>query len=178
MDKAEIRKEVLKQRKSLTAEYIDNASKDIFKRVCEIIRPNENLFLYIAMEHEVQTGLFMEKYKNIAVPKCKGRGYMDAVTDFKVLEQTAFGTVEPKDGVILQSIDAAVVPGLAFSKDMDRIGYGAGYYDRFFVRFPDIYKIGVCFDFQLRNDFSPNANDIKMDCIITEKRVIMGRQRK
>ena len=63
---------------------------------------------------------------------------------------------------------AAIVPGLAFSlQNMGRIGYGGGYYDRFLAEHPEIYKIGVCYDYQIIANLPQNTWDIPMDCVVT-----------
>lgn len=68
---------------------------------------------------------------------------------------------------------AAIVPGLAFSaKNIGRIGYGGGYYDRFLAENPDILKIGVCYEFQMVDDLPQNPWDEPMDCIVTDERIV------
>ena len=65
-----------------------------------------------------------------------------------------------------------MVPGVAFSpKTGVRIGYGKGFFDRFLKDFKGI-KIGLSFEIQLVDDIPANEEDIAMDAIITEKRVI------
>lgn len=68
---------------------------------------------------------------------------------------------------------AAIVPGLAFSsQNMGRIGYGGGYYDRFLAEHPGIFKIGVCYGFQLVDSLPQDPWDVPMDCIVTDAQVI------
>lgn len=67
----------------------------------------------------------------------------------------------------------AIVPGLAFSaENKGRIGYGGGYYDRFLAEYPDILKIGVCYEFQIVYDLPQNPWDVPMDCIVTDEQVV------
>lgn len=62
----------------------------------------------------------------------------------------------------------ALVPGLAFDgESKGRIGYGKGYYDRFLAKYEDIYKIGVCYDFQIHSNLPQTEKDVAMDMIIT-----------
>ena len=61
----------------------------------------------------------------------------------------------------------AVIPGMAFDSNGNRLGRGKGYYDRFLSMLPArIYKIGVCFDFQKFEHIPTATNDIQMDCVI------------
>lgn len=174
MNRKEIRNQAKKLRGDLGKEYRQNASYEICNKILELVPRDKSIFVYISMEDEVDTALLINEYDNICVPRCINRETMEAVKEFSQLEQTAFGTMEPTNGIVTDAIHVAIVPGLAFNKDMDRIGYGAGYYDRFLSKHPGIYKIAVCFDCQLRDDFQSKEHDVKMDCIVTEKQVIYG----
>ena len=172
MEKKYIRKQIIEERKALSKEFVERASSDICRQIKSMVGKEASIFIYIPMDNEVQTGELFSFYEKISVPKCYKGGYMEAVTDYTDLEQTSFGTMEPTDGQPCDDIDVVIVPGVAFSREMDRIGYGAGYYDRFLSKYPNVRKIAVCFDFQLRDDFLPDNHDVKMDLIVTEKRVL------
>ncbi len=78
----------------------------------------------------------------------------------------AMGILEPLPGRCQLALvtDAPVVtPGLAFSLKGDRVGYGKGYYDRFFLREPRHRRIGVAYPFQIRDDLEPEVQDQKID---------------
>ena len=64
--------------------------------------------------------------------------------------------------------DIVIVPGLAFTKEGKRIGYGAGFYDRYLKNI-DTYKIGVGFNFQIVDELKQHENDINLDTIITNQ---------
>lgn len=65
----------------------------------------------------------------------------------------------------------AIVPGLAFDGDSKgRMGYGKGYYDRYLSGLDGLYKIGVCYDFQIHTDLPQDDEDVPMDMIITNTR--------
>jgi len=67
-----------------------------------------------------------------------------------------------------------IVPGVAFDLNLNRIGYGKGYYDRFLSKVSkNVPKIALAYDFQVLESISEGENDIKMDMIITEKRIII-----
>ena len=70
-------------------------------------------------------------------------------------------------------IDLVIVPGVVFDVKMARYGRGLGYYDRFLSRLSDVKVIALAYDFQVsKKELKLDEWDIKMDYIITEKRVI------
>ena len=65
-----------------------------------------------------------------------------------------------------------LVPLVSFDNQLNRIGYGGGYYDRYLAKISKkkkIFKIGLAYSFQKIKKIPINENDIKLDCIITEK---------
>jgi 5-formyltetrahydrofolate cyclo-ligase len=83
-------------------------------------------------------------------------------------------TKEPEDNII--EVDLVIVPGVVFDEKLARYGRGQGYYDRFLCRLPKkTIVIAVGYDFQVitrKWRLGLKSHDIKMDYIITEKRVI------
>jgi 5-formyltetrahydrofolate cyclo-ligase len=70
-------------------------------------------------------------------------------------------------------MDLAVVPGVAFDLERRRIGYGAGYYDRFLPRLrQDCLAVGVAYSLQLVENIQAGEHDIPMDAVITEDRIL------
>ena len=86
------------------------------------------------------------------------------------LQKGAFNIWEPDDTcpiVGLQEIELIIVPGVAFDRSRNRLGRGKGFYDRILTQL-EIPKIGICFDFQLKEHIPTEAFDEKMDVILTE----------
>ncbi len=72
-----------------------------------------------------------------------------------------------------QALDAVLVPGLGFSPDGARIGYGGGYYDRFLATLrEDALRIGVCYECQVRDRLPTEQHDVPMTHLITEARIV------
>ena len=71
-----------------------------------------------------------------------------------------------------EDVQVVIIPMLAFDRGGNRLGYGAGYYDRFLCRHPHPIKIGIAFSCQQAESIPADKSDVKMDYIITEKGVI------
>ena len=72
-------------------------------------------------------------------------------------------------------IDLVIVPGVVFDVNMARYGRGFGYYDRFLSKLSGVKVIALAYDFQIlshKKELKLEDWDIKMDYIITEKRII------
>jgi 5-formyltetrahydrofolate cyclo-ligase len=62
----------------------------------------------------------------------------------------------------------ALIPGLAFTRDGQRLGRGKGYYDRFLTKLaPDCFKCGIGYDFQLVDDLPTEPHDVPLDAVVT-----------
>jgi len=110
--------------------------------------------------------------KTLLLPRVSSETEMDFVmiSDLeKDLVKGAFGILEPASNLSPwnKSIDLFIVPGVRFSRDGGRIGHGKGYYDRFLLKYPHAYKIGVCFSSQIENKpLSLQPHDVKMNYIV------------
>lgn len=87
------------------------------------------------------------------------------------LAKGAYGILEPRfdQSKILDvdDIDVVIVPGLAFDRSNNRLGRGAGYYDRFLSTLPETTTtVGVAFDFQIVDTLPTEGHDIPLDCVI------------
>ena len=90
--------------------------------------------------------------------------------------ETSFGALEPAAGEIVDPdrIDIVLTPAVAFDRVGRRVGYGGGFYDRFFPRMRDeAVRVGVGFDVQLLDrDLPEGAFDLRVDAVITESETV------
>lgn len=90
------------------------------------------------------------------------------------LARGGYGIYEPKDArPYCGPIDLVLVPGLVFGKSGQRIGYGKGYYDKFFGSYNGAIKAGVAYTCQISEESFGEAHDVRMDYIITEQGAIV-----
>lgn len=109
------------------------------------------------------------KTKNIILPVVVGdelelrlyRGPED-------LDISHYGIAEPTGRAFTKydSIDIAIIPGVAFDSRGNRLGRGKGYYDKLLPHIPSL-KVGICFPFQLIEKVPADTLDVRMDFILT-----------
>ncbi len=168
----------MRERKlAITRKQKENASVAVFsqlEQMTDFINA-ETVLIYWSMSSELPTHSFIEKWskkKTILLPSVKGNGLrMKKFVSADVLVEGETKTKEPKTENYTGKVDLAVIPGIAFDKKKNRLGRGKGYYDRFLSK-KEIPKYGVCFHFQLLKKVPTSRKDVKMDKIITPKRII------
>lgn len=178
MDKKTLRKAMLEQRKQMDPKEQAIWDEKILEQVKRLnLETQGTVYCYTAVRGETSTREIIRWYLNrgvrVAVPRVRGRDmdfyYINGEDD---LIAGSFGIPEPDPArCLLADCETApvLVPGVAFSRSFDRLGYGAGYYDRFFVREPHHPKIALCYSFQLVGDVAAESHDVKMDRVVTEE---------
>jgi len=91
-----------------------------------------------------------------------------------------FGIPEPKTSKKKNIPDLIIVPLVAFDKNLNRIGYGKGYYDRSLKKIKQskkkILSLGIAYSFQEHHRIPINKYDFKLDYIFTEQGIISSKQ--
>ncbi len=175
MLKSKIRKKIINIRKKKNNKNIILSFSKIFK----LLKTNI-IGGYYPVNNEIDILDILQKIeksgKQICLPVVKNNNKMDFyLWSFKnLLKLNKLGIPEPEKikKVIPEII---LVPLVAFDKRLYRIGYGGGYYDRYFEKFEDkknILKIGIAHSCQKINKVPTNKFDKKLDIIITEKYIL------
>lgn len=167
--KSEIRKEMIQRRKNMSSDECKIKSNFICKKIMEsyVYKNSESIFCYASVNNEVSLDTLIEDaFKNgkkVAFPKVEGNNIR--FYHVKTLEDLApgyFEIPEPDSSMPAKEGDVVIVPGVAFSKNGERLGYGGGFYDRFLSE-NDIYSIGVGYDFQIIPSLPVEEHDIKIN---------------
>ena len=143
--KAELRKKILQEMKALSQEQkqaMDRALTERFLRH-PFYQEAKTIATYLSFPHEFQTQELIEQAlkdgKKVLIPKTYPKGRMEFVVYHpQQLVKTSFGLLEPQGDLEVvepSQIDLIHVPGLAFTTEGYRIGYGGGYYDRYLEHF-------------------------------------------
>ena len=140
---------------------------------------------YVSFGNEVATHSMIKEAlyqkKRVVVPKIKSKNTLKVyeIANFKKdLGKGSFGILEPiqskRRSTLKTEIDLAVVPGVCFDqKKGTRLGFGAGYYDRFLQGIKDTTAlIGIAFEQQLAKGVPCQVHDVNMHKIITERRIL------
>lgn len=179
--KQEIRKEFLKKRNAMSREERKENSDTISELGMLYFEEYDNveelkIYGYYPTKSEVSLielyQWMLDRGMELAFPRVDGDA-MDfyQIESIKDFTKGAFGIYEPV--MECQKVEwenaICLVPGAVFDKKGHRYGYGAGYYDRYFHRFPDLYKIGVCFAEQITGSIPMEETDISMDALMCEQ---------
>ena len=178
MTKTEMRKLYKEKRASLTSSAVSQLSEKIQDAflASDLYKNARQIMLYMPIKNEVCTK------KIIDAAKACEKMLVFPSTDPKTFEitpvlwdkecefsQGTFSVEVPTLTKIadMTKSDVIVVPGIAFDKSGNRIGFGKGCYDRLLATSPAI-KVGFCYDFQIARIIPADETDIKMDYLLCE----------
>jgi 5-formyltetrahydrofolate cyclo-ligase len=188
-DKKALRKEILEKRNNLNLLEKEEMDKKILNRFYEskYYKEAKKIFIYICYDSEINTKKIINKAlkdnKKIYVPRTEFKTrHMDAVeiTALDNLIESRYGILEPskeKPHIDPNELDLIVVPGVAFDRNGGRVGYGAGFYDRYFKKINNenlekIIKLALAYELQMLDKVPMNEQDVPIDYIITENEFI------
>ena len=187
MDKIELRRLFLHTRAQMPVEEVRASAEAIHARLLampEVAAAPLVLTYVSAKNNEVDTkGLIpalLNMGKAVAVPRTVESGQMEwlRIEALEELLPARFGLLEPSDNPSKRIVGAVttvvLVPGLAFTPQGFRIGFGGGYFDRFLHDFPGT-SVGLAYDRQITEDFVPEPHDVPVRYIVTESQLLSCR---
>lgn len=174
------RKKHLILRNEMTKVEVEAKSQQIISKILETSYYKEAncIYGYYPLGNEADIRPLLEHALSDGKKVCLPRTGADCSMEFyeihslEHLKEGAFHVMEPAfDAALIQNEKALVlVPGVVFDREGNRYGYGKGYYDRYFYRFPELYRFAICFEHQLETDeLEVSETDVKMHLIFTEK---------
>jgi len=185
--KSEARKMAVKRRSELSPAEIKSKTNYIIERLLKLddFVHAKTVFVYLASRSgEVDTRKLIDNMegwgKTIIIPKLSRSNKKFKRSNFMGWDHIVKnneGYYEPIVGIDeeLTDIDLFIVPALAISILGQRVGYGGGYYDNLLknIRAP---KIVLAFEFQVFENIETDVHDVRIDRIVTERRVINSRE--
>lgn len=135
----------------------------------------KRVFVYLSFSSEAPTDKLIERLIEqgwqVYCPRIDDKK-MSAVEYGEDFELSAYGIREPLGEAYDGDMDVAIVPMLAVDEQGRRLGYGGGYYDRYLGAHPETLLLAYGFDFQILRQVPTETHDMKMDGIITDKRIV------
>ena len=179
MNKSKIRNSILKLRKKNFNKNF-KINLDNFFSLLKIKRGIKNIGGYYPSSFEIdnlEVLYLLEKKKyNISLPKIEKKNQMNFLkwSSNDPLKINKYGIPEPTSTKIVFP-DILLIPLVAYDKNLNRLGYGGGFYDRYIDRIEKIKKvtkIGLAFSYQKVKIIPINQYDKKLDYVITEKEIL------
>lgn len=172
--KSELRKQVLQEMKAIPQKQKNTMDRVLTERFLQhpFYQEVKTIATYLSFPHEFQTQELIKQVlkdgKKVLIPKTYPKGRMEFVTyDPQQLAKTSFGLLEPQGDLEVvdpSQIDLIHVPGLAFTKEGYRIGYGGGYYDRYLENFGG-HSLSTIYPCQIQ-DFNSEDHDIPVQEVL------------
>jgi 5-formyltetrahydrofolate cyclo-ligase len=166
-----------------TAEALRAAGECVAQRVLvsAAFLSARHVALYIGVGREVRTDALLaaahENGMRVSLPTwvaAEKRYYFVQHAEGGALVPGPLGIPQPErfDLADVDTCDLVLVPGLAFSRDGERLGHGGGHYDRLLAPVRDLascQRVALAYDCQMCESVPTNATDVLMDRIVTEK---------
>ncbi len=197
--KREVRERALALRDALLPAERTTYSNEIIDRIIHLdcYRNAEALLIYVSFRSEVETGTLIEKAlldkKAVFAPAVSGREMeFYRITSLNELKSGYQGILEPakesaasfrawtrqNESILAKTL--LCMPGAAFDREKNRIGYGGGYYDRYLSalsaereqRTENIESIALAFSCQIFAKIPREPHDLRPDRIVTEREII------
>jgi 5-formyltetrahydrofolate cyclo-ligase len=179
--KQALRKHIQTMKRSYSEKELNSFSVHAMQRLeaTEVFQQAACVALYYPLQGEVDTTLLLERWyhkKCLLLPVVVGDDLIFRRYCGKSFMQVgAYGILEPMElepMEVLPKIDLIVVPGVAFDKQLNRMGRGKGYYDKLLCDDASGVKLGLCFDFQLKEVVPVEPFDVAMDIVVTDQQVL------
>ena len=176
MDKRALRRAMRALRDAIPEQERACASKRICERAASLVAPGATVLVYAAFRSEVDTqaliGALWQKGCRVCLPLVGEDGQMEAAQIWpgEALARDRYGIPTPDPAHVLppEALDVIFAPGLAFDARGGRLGYGAGYYDRYLAR-TRCPRYGLAFSAQIVGDVCASTWDEPVDDVITER---------
>jgi 5-formyltetrahydrofolate cyclo-ligase len=182
--KKELRKKVLAERDRLEPSQRRSKSREIETRLFSLpeFETAHAVMFFASFRSEVDTIPMIRRAlalgKRVILPKVKGKELaLFEIKDVDAdLSSGAWGIPEPVESAParLSEIDVIIVPGAAFDVRGNRLGYGAGFYDKLLLEFNEP-TIAIAFEQQIVSNVPADPHDVPVKQIVTETRVITAR---
>ena len=182
MERERVRAETLHRRDGLAKAVRSKLSRRIVNSLASWIQSEgfNAVMPYLSMRSEVETfgllDILLRQEKVVCAPvvdthqlELTPHRIRDTKTE---LVRHRYGMLEPNATCPIlptAQLQLIIVPGIAFDYNGYRLGYGKGFYDKFLAKCPHVVSVGLAYQIQMVEDTFPQAWDVPVQHIFTEK---------
>ena len=190
--KKRIREKLLKQRDSIPPELKSEKEFEIKDRLfsSDFFKNAQSILMYVSFRSEVDTREYLDDIiklgKKLVLPLVDTRHKVLKLYEVKDSNELKAGYMGiPEPGILryrrcpLKDIDLVIIPGTGFDPKGNRLGYGGGYYDKLLslesrelAEVDHITTVALAFEEQIGEKIPSEPHDIKVDMIVTDKKII------
>lgn len=176
-------KEQLRYKYKVKRRYFQHSAREVADgAIADIILAafahSDSFLVYYSYNSEADThaliaGL-LEAGKSVYLPRVEGKNIVPVryFGDESTLVKNAYGICEPTGQAYGGQIEVCITPLLAVNSRGFRLGYGGGYYDRYFTDNPQILKVGAGYFLQYTDEFEEEELDRPLDLFVCERGII------
>lgn len=176
-----IRKRMKQLREDMTRAERFEKSMRIFEQLITVpeFKRADRIYTYVSMDNEIDTIMLIDYSlsleKRVFVPRVSGKDMeFYEISDISELSPGYMGIYEPDINGKEPDYSRTgfmCMPGLAFDKSYNRIGYGGGFYDRYLSVENKLYKAALAYEAQLLESIPAQDGDVRPDMIVTEESI-------
>lgn len=180
-EKNVIRKRMKQLRADMTRTERFEKSMRIFEQLITVLefKRADRIYTYVSMDNEIDTIMFIDYSlsleKRVFVPRVSGKDMeFYEISDISELNPGYMGIYEPDINGKEPDYSRTgfmCMPGLAFDRSYNRIGYGGGFYDRYLSVENKLYKAALAYEAQLLESIPAQDGDVRPDMIVTEENI-------
>ena len=180
-EKNVIRKRMKQLRANMTRTERFEKSMRIFEQLITVpeFKRADRIYTYVSMDNEIDTIMLIDYSlsleKRVFVPRVSGKDMeFYEISDISELNPGYMGIYEPDINGKEPDYSRTgfmCMPGLAFDRSYNRIGYGGGFYDRYLSVDNKLYKAALAYEAQLLESIPAQDGDVRPDMIVTEESI-------
>ena len=176
-------KDQLRYKYKIKRKYFQHSAREVADgavadAVIEAFADKQSFFVYYSYGSEADThaliGRLLFAGKSVYLPRVEGERIVPVRFYGKEeeLKKSPLGISEPTGQAYGGDMDVCITPLLAVNSRGYRLGYGGGYYDRYFAGNKKILKVGVGYALQYTYEFEEEENDVPLDIFVSERGII------
>lgn len=176
-------KDQLRYKYKIKRKYFQHSAREVADAaiVDAVIREfdgKRSFLIYYSYGSEADTHALIARLisedKEVYLPRVEGENVVPVrfYGDDEELVKSALGISEPAGQAYEGQIDVCITPLLAVNSRGYRLGYGGGYYDRYFTKNVDILRAGIGYSLQYTDEFKEDKNDMPLDLFVSERGII------